>query len=164
MFEYLTVIGGAALIFAGLRNRGDGAKAITIAVLLLMVLVDIKFIANDEMREWVSEGSRVFMVRSAAELCLVFLLHIRPCRETAIIMMLALCSVVVNIIGFSFDLRGIDLDFVVNPLLMTIFYAMIAVIFSKGLSDGIYRYINRLSIVHCYCTGHLKIHSKGSRR
>jgi len=163
MLGILTVIGGGALIYAGLRNR-DGAKAITIAVLLLMVLVDIKFVNDDEMSAWVSEGSRVFMVRSAAELCLVFLLHIRPCRETAIIMMLALFSVVVNIIGFSFDLRGIDLDFVVNPLLMTIFYAMIAVIFSKGLSDGIYRYINRVSIVHRYCTGNLKIHREGSGR
>ena len=160
---YLTVIGGIALIYAILKNR-DSAKAITIAVLLMMVMVDIKFMADPDVSAWVSEGSRIFMVRSAAELCLVFLLHIKPCRETAIIMMLALCSVVINIIGFSLDLRNIQADVIIDSSLMAVFYMMLAVLLSKGLADGIYRYINRLSIVHCYCADHLQINSKGSGR
>jgi len=160
MFELLTIIGAFFLVRAFYKSN-TSAKSITIAVIIMMLFVDVGMSANESFSKWVVVGGREFMVRPMLDLLLVFLLHIKPCRETAIIMMLALCSVVINIIGFSFYyLQSINY-LALDISLMAVFYVMLAVLLNKGLSDGIYRFINKLSIVKCYCVDHLKIPQKG---
>jgi len=103
------------------------------------------------------------MFRIMSDFALVILLHIKTCRETAIIMMLALFSIVINICGFSYEtLNGIQesTDIIINFSLMAVFYFMLAVLLHKGLSNGIYRCINRIYSVRNYCQNYLKIDQK----
>ena len=162
MFELLTLTGAIALVYAFMKSKSN-AKSITIAAIIVMLFVDVILSRNETFSEWVVADGREFMVRPMLDLLLVFLLHIKPCRETAVIMMLALCSVVVNIIGFSFYLLGDPQYLLTDISLMAVFYAMLAVLLNKGLADGVYRGINKLSIINCYCVGHLKIPQRGVR-
>ena len=162
MFELLTIIGAITLLYTFMKSN-NSSKSITIAVILMMLFVDVGMRANGTFSAWVSMNGREFAVRPLLDLMLVILLHIKPCRETAVIMMLALCSVVINIIGFSFYLSN-TLDYLVLDVsLMTVFYAMLIILLNKGIADGIYRGINKLSIIRCYCVDHLKINRKGVR-
>ena len=162
MFELLTIIGAITLLYTFMKSN-TSSKSITIAVILMMLFVDVGMRANDTFSAWLSMNGREFAVRPLLDLMLVILLHIKPCRETAVIMMLALCSVVINIIGFSFYLSN-TLDYLVLDVsLMTVFYAMLIILLNKGIADGIYRGINKLSIIRCYCVDHLKINRKGVR-
>jgi len=162
MFELLTLTGAIALVYAFMKSKSN-AKSITIAAIIVMLFVDVILSRNDTFSAWIVTDGREFMVRSMLDLLLVFLLHIKPCRETAVIMMLALCSVVINIIGFSLYTLG-DPQYLLNDIsLMAVFYAMLAVLLNKGLADGVYRGINKLPFINCYCVGHLKIPQRGAR-
>jgi len=162
MFELLTLGGAVALVYAFMKSKSN-AKSITIAAIIVMLFVDVILSRNDTFSEWVVADGREFLARPMLDLLLVFLLHIKPCRETAVIMMLALCSVVINIIGFSFYTLGDPQYLLTDVSLMAVFYAMLAVLLNKGLADGIYRGINSLAIIRCYCVDHLKINQKGIR-
>jgi len=162
MFELLTISGAIVLIYAFMKSN-TSAKSITIAVILVMLFVDVGMAANQTFSTWAAEGGREFMVRPMLDLMLVILLHIKPCRETAVIMMLALCSVVINIIGYSFYISQTINYLFLDISLMAVFYSMLAVLLNKGLSDGIYRGLNKLSIIRCYCVDHLKINQRRVR-
>ena len=159
-----TVIGGVALVFNLLlsaKERNSG-KAITVAVLVSFLFVDVN--AGP-----LFEGNSIYAFRIMSDFALVLVLHIKACRETAIIMMLSLCSVVINIFGFSFELLNPladleKLDLVIDSALMAVFYSMLAVLWHKGLANGIYSYINNLSIVRCYCEDHLKINTERAKK
>ena len=162
MFELLTISGAIVLIYAFMKSNSS-AKSITIAVILMMLFIDVGMAANKTFSAWVVEDGREFMVRPMIDLMLVILLHIKPCRETAVIMMLALCSVVINIIGYSLYLSHNINYLFLDISLMTVFYAMLVVLLNKGIADGIYRGINSLSIIRCYCVDHLKISSRRAK-
>ena len=162
MFELLTLTGAIALVYAFMKSKSN-AKSITIAAIIVMLFVDVILSRNEAFSEWVVADGREFLARPMLDLLLVFLLHIKPCRETAVIMMLALCSVVINIIGFSFYTLGDPQYLLTDISLMAVFYLMLAVLLFKGFSDGIYRSINSLAIIRCYCVDHLKINQKGIR-
>ena len=157
IFTTLTVIGGIALVFNLLKSAKErnSGKAITVAMLVSFLMIDIN--AGP-----LFEGNAIYAFRIMSDFLLVLVLHIKACRETAIIMMLALCSVVINIFGFSFELLNPladleKLDLIIDSALMAVFYSMLAVLWHKGLANGIYSYINSLSIVRCYCVDHLRI-------
>ena len=162
MFEIFTIIGAFLLIRAFYKSN-NSAKSITIAIILMMLFVDVGMSANKAFSSWLVVGGREFMVRPMLDLMLVILLHIKPCRETAIIMILSLCSVFINIIGYTLYLSQSINYFIFDVSLMTVFYAMLLILLNKGISDGVYRSINRFSIIRCYCVDHLKINHKRAR-
>ena len=155
IFDLLTTFGGIALVFIYWisAKHKNSEKAMTVALLIVFLIIDINFGKS-------FEGIGIYVFRIMSDFALVILISLRACRETAIIMMLALCSIVINICGFSYELlNGIQeyTDLVVNLSIMGIFYLILAVLMHKGLADGIYSYINNLSLIRCYCRDHLKI-------
>ena len=162
MFDVLTISGAIILIYAFMKSQSS-AKSITIAVILMMLFIDVGMAANKTFSTWAAAEGREFMIRPMLDCLLVILLHTKPCRETAVIMMLALCSVVINIIGYSFYLSQTINYLVFDVSLMTVFYAMLIVLLNKGIADGVYRGINKLSIIRCYCVDHLKINQRRAR-
>ena len=158
IFDTLTAVGWLALVVATFisAKQRNSAKAITVTLLVLFLIADIHFSSN-------FDGIGIYLFRIMSDFALVLLLHIRACRETAIIMMLALFSIVINIFGFSYEmLNGIQetTDIVINFSLMGVFYFMLAVLLSKGLSNGIDRIINRVYPIQHYCPNYLKIDHK----
>ena len=162
IFDILTAVGWLALVVATFisAKQRNSAKAITVTLLVLFLIADIHFSSN-------FDGLGIYLFRIMSDFALVLLLHIRTCRETAIIMMLSLCSILINIVGFSYEIehgRQELTDIVVNFSLMGVFYFMLAVLLSKGLSNGIYGLINRISPVRHYCQDYLKIdHKRASK-
>ena len=157
VFAFLGMIGGMILVFNILKSakERDSGKAITVAFLVSFLFLDINLGSY-------FEGNSIYAYRIMSDFLLVTVLHVRACRETAIIMMLALCSIVINIFGFSYDLLNPLADMeksklIIDSALMAVFYSMLAVLWHKGLANGIYSYINSLSIVRCYCVDHLRI-------
>lgn len=162
IFDTLTAVGWIALVaatFISAKQR-NSAKAITVTLLVLFLISDVHF-SNS------FDGIGIYMFRIMSDFALVILLHIRTCRETAIIMILALCSILINILGFSYEIEnGIleSTDILVNFSLMGVFYFMLAVLLHKGLANGVYRLINNLSIIRYYCRDYLKIdHKRASK-
>ena len=162
IFDVLTAAGWLALVtatFISAKQR-NSAKAITVTLLILFLIADIHFSSN-------FDGLGIYLFRIMSDFALVLFLHIRTCRETAIIMMLALCSIVINILAFSYETsHGIQesTDILVNFSLMGVFYFMLAVLLHKGLANGIYGFINRVSPVRHYCQDYLKIdHKRASK-
>ena len=158
IFYALMAVGWLVLVAATFisAKQNNSAKAITTTLLILFLIGDIHFSSN-------FDGLGIYMFRIMSDFALVILLHIKTCRETAIIMMLALFSIVINIFGFSYEtLNGIQesTDIIINFSLMAVFYFMLAVLLHKGLSNGIYRCINRIYSVRNYCQNYLKIDQK----
>lgn len=155
IFDLLTTFGGIALVFIYWMSarQKNSAKAMTVALLIVFLIIDINL-------GKIFEGLGIYVYRIMSDFALVLLISLRACRETALIMMLALCSIVVNIFGFSYEMlngRLYSTDIMINLSIMGIFYFMLAVLMHKGLADGIYSYINNLSIVRSYCRDYLKI-------
>jgi len=159
MFEVMTLLGAMLLLYAFMKSK-TSAKSITIAAILMMLFVDVGMSANDSFAKWAGENGREFVIRPMLDLLLVFLLHIKPCRETAVIMLLLLCSVVINIIGFSLYLSGLINYLVLDISTMIVFYSILIILLNRNIADGIYRGINKLSIIRCYCVDHLKINNR----
>ena len=159
IFESLTAIGGLALILSlMLSARQDNSnKALTVAVLVLFLFADVLITERFSIA-----GDGIFIYRIMFDFLLVIALHLKPCRETAIIMMLSLCSVLINIFGFSYSLLSpfAASGIVIDSALMAVFYTMLAVLWHKGLANGIYRFINHFSAVRGYCADYLKIDTK----
>ena len=155
IFDLLATFGGIALVliyWISARQK-NSAKAMTVALLIVFLIIDINF-------GEIAEGLGIYIFRIMSDFALVILISLKACRETALIMMLALCSIVVNIFGFSYEsLNGrlASTDIIVNLSIMGIFYFMLAVLMHKGLADGIYSCINNISFVRRYCRGYLKI-------
>ena len=158
IFDTLMAVGWLALVaatFISAKQR-NSAKAITVTLLVLFLIGDIHFSES-------FEGLDIYLFRIMSDFALVILLHIRTCRETAIIMILALCSILINIAGFGYEtLNGIQeqTDIIINFSLMAVFYFMLAVLLHKGLSNGIYRCLNHIYSVRNYCQNYLKIDQK----
>ena len=155
IFDLMTTFGGIILviIYWMSARRKNTEKSMTVALLIIFLIIDINF-------GKVFDGLGIYVFRIMSDFALVLLISLRACRETAIIMMLALFSIVINVCGFSYEtLNGIQdsTDIIINFSIMGIFYSMLAVLLHKGLTDGIYSFINNLSIVRCYCRDHLKI-------
>jgi len=145
VLDILTLVGWLALVVATFisAKQRNSAKAVTVTLLVLFLIGDIHF--SDHFA-----GLEIYLFRIMSDFALVLLLHIRTCRETAIIMMLALCSILINIFGFSYETlngRLEQTDIIINFSLMGVFYFMLAVLLHKGLSNGIYRCINNISII-----------------
>jgi len=158
VLDILTLIGWFALVVATFisAKQRNSAKAVTVTLLVLFLISDIHFSGQ-------FEGMDIYLFRIMSDFALVLLLHIRTCRETAIIMMLSLCSILINIVGFGYEIengRQELTDIAINFSLMGVFYLMLAVLLHKGLSNGIYRFINHISPVRNYCQNCLKIDNK----
>jgi hypothetical protein len=160
MMYVLNTIGGIVLIwvyFTSSRDR-DSAKSITVAFLLAHLIININV-------GHFFTGVGIYAYQILSEFALVLCLHIKACRETALIMMLSLVSVTVGICGFSYEIingRTYELDLVVNSSLMAVFYVMLLVLINKGLSNRVYDYLNNASAVRRYCSGYLKINKAGA--
>ena len=86
VLDILTLIGWLALVVATFisAKQRNSAKAVTVTLLVLFLISDIHFSGQFEEMD-------IYLFRIMSDFALVLLLHIRTCRETAIIMMLALC-------------------------------------------------------------------------
>ena len=161
MYDLLATIGGIFLVIAFCRCKGPStSKSITIAVILILYIWDIG-LNHSSFGEWASEGPRQYIFNSLHELVLVLFLHLKPCKETVIVMALALTAVIVNIIGFSLYATNHMSDGIISWTLMTLFYIQIIILFNKEIADGVYRGITTPVFIRSYCYNYLKITSKG---
>jgi len=160
MLSFLTYFGGMLLVIALWRSNTEH-KSMTVAILLIFFIADIG-VNNTWLGTWASKGTNYYLFNSFHELLLVWALHTKPCRETAIIMGLSLMSVIAHIIGFSLYVSGIEHITILYSLSMFIFYVMIAVLLSTRISNGIYRRINTINMVRGYCDNYLRISDKGA--
>lgn len=160
MLSLLEILGGFVLIFALFKSAKErrSDKIVTVFVVITMYWVSMSI--GSYFETWISEGSRIFVLRAFLELTLVLMLHLKPCRETVVIMCLSLCSVLINIIGFSVDVGGTNPDVIIDSTLMAVFYVMLAILISRRLANGCYRYINSVPGIHGYCVNYLKINSE----
>ena len=136
----------------------DKYKALGVFFIMALLMADLNM--SQDSSHWLMEGSRIFVYRSCYELALVSMLYFSPCKEVILVMGLSLISVTINMIGFSFDSQGINPDWIINPLLMAVFYAMLAILLSKRLTNGVYRYLTSVSFVRSYCNAYLKTNSE----
>ena len=160
IYDLLEFAGSIVLLICLVKAAAerDKYKSLTVFIIMFLFMIDLNMTDNQNL--WISEGSRIFVFRSCYELLLVVMLHLRPCKETVLVMGLALISVTINMFGFSFDSQGVNPDWIIDPLLMAVFYAMLAILLSKRLADGTYRYLTSISFVRSYCNNYLKIHSE----
>ena len=165
MFLYLTVFGFFGLLGAYVKSANQRLPKKTLLIFIVILVLVIENLLFLKFQDWIQDSvGRIYIVKSFSELVLVYLVHLRPCKESVIVMMLSLLSVVVNIIGFSASASGLHTETFTNVNLFLIFYFMLAALFSRNLSDGIYRNINRFSLVRGYCNNYLSLNSKGGKK
>ena len=160
IYDLLELAGSIVLLVCLVKAAAerDKYKSLTVFIIMGLFLVDLNM--SESINAWIGEGSRVFAYRSCYELLLVVMLHLRPCKETVLVMGLSLVAVIINMFGFSFDSQGTNPDWIIDPLLMAVFYVMLAILLSKRLANGTYRYLTSISFVRSYCNNYLKIHSE----
>ena len=160
-YELLEFLGSIILLICLIKASAEQDKNKALGVFIIIGLFVADLSIPNSWNGWLTEGSRMFVYKSFYELALVALLHMRPCKETVLVMGLSLLAVTINMLSFSFYAQGIDPDWFLNPLSMAVFYVMLAILLSKRLSNGIYGYITSVSFVRYYCNDYLKINSEG---
>ena len=159
------VIGFFGLLGAYVKSANQRLRRKTLLIFILIILMVLETILFMEYKSWIeSVEGRIYVVRAFSELVLVYAIHFKPCKESAIIMMLSLLSVVVNIIGYSALVSGVHAATLTSVNLLMVFYFMLAVLFSRKLSDGIYNNINRFALVRSYCNNYLMLNSAGIKK
>ena len=161
MHSWISVFCGVLLVFAFFVSKSK-RKSLAILILIVFYILDLS-INKTIIGDWASEGTRFYLANSFHELFLVMFLHLKPCKETAVIMMLALLSVLVNMLGFIMYVSDMQNDDLVSFASISIFIVMIIILINERIADCVYRRINRLSAIRSYCTDYLKIHTTRTR-
>ena len=158
----LFVLGGLLLAVAYRLRKNSNGKSVAIFFMLLIYIfsVGMTSIPDSSGVNWFMQEPRVYLYRSLMELVLVMLLHVKPCKEGVLISILCLLCVFINMAGFSFFVSNIDTGLAIDTAITVAFYAQLMILFHTGMADGIYRGINKLSLVRSYCTVHLNIRHK----
>ena len=160
LLSLLAIIGELVLVavfFVSAKQR-NSAKTITVALLMAHLIIGINV-------GQMFTGVGIYIYQILSEFMLLLLLHVKACRETALIMMLSLVSVIINMTGFFYETsngRSQELDNIVNSSLMAVFFVMLLVLINKGLSNRVYDYINNAAVIRRYCSGYLKINKAGA--
>ncbi|MBL4795946.1 MAG: hypothetical protein JKY50_00880 [Oleispira sp.] len=132
-------------------EREDKAKAYAIFVMTVTTVISRFIYEFDAIDEFTADGAAYYISKSLESLVLIACLTIKPIRESALVMLFSSLTIMVNIIGFSMYASGVNGDMFVNVLSMIALYASILVMMSKGICDGIYRYITGFSMVNYLC-------------
>ena len=147
---------GLALLLAAFLYNFKKPQAFVIFIVSLVYILNL-WISQSALDQYLNEYIGYYVSQSLFEVLVVLLLAQAPSKCGVAIMSLCLVSVLVNIVGFSLEALLIAQDSAINNLMWVLFFMQIAVFFSKGILDVLFRAITKPALFRVFCLDYLRV-------
>lgn len=153
---------GLALLLAAFLYNFKKPQAFVIFIVSLVYILNL-WVYQSALDQFLNEYLGYYVSQSLFEVLVVLLLAQVPSKCGVVIMSLCLVAVLVNIVGFSLEFFLMPKDEVINYFIWVLFLLQIAVLFSKRVTNALFRAITKSAMVRVFCFNYLRIDNKGAK-
>ena len=155
----MDIIGLILLLIVFWFNKSK-PKSYVIFIVAIVYLLNM-WVSQSVLDRYLNDIIGYYVSQSVFEVIVVLMLLQKPLVEGVVIMALCLMAVLVNIVGFTFEVLGNPIDGLINYTMWGLFAAQLIILFSTRAANGILRAFTSISLVRCFCVTYLKINIKG---
>lgn len=153
---------GLVLLFAVFMFNKNKPQAFVVFVVSFVYLLNM-WVSQSVLDRYLNDFLGYYVSQSLFEILVVLILAQKPMIEGVVIMALCLAAVFVNIIGFSAELSGNEIDGAISYTMWILFLSQIIILLNKRVSDALFRAITRPALVRVFCVNYLHIYFKGAK-